>query len=85
MGLGCKKLYIFGITNFAKMICLYLHDQNIHVDGFMVDEKYITEEIKQSSYPAPIISWENFKRGGCTPQNSSILPVVGYNGMNSGR
>ncbi|MCM1059379.1 MAG: acetyltransferase [Eubacterium sp.] len=76
-----KDLYIWGITNFAKMIFIYLNELNITVKGFIVDKKYITED-NMKIYSVPVISWEDF-RGD--PLNSYIIPAIGYNNMNTGR
>lgn len=75
-----KKIIIYGNNEFAKLLKYYIEtDSDKNVEGFVVDEKYITEQYIQGIQVVPFEKCEIYY-----PQDKyEILIGVGYSKMNT--
>jgi sugar O-acyltransferase (sialic acid O-acetyltransferase NeuD family) len=75
-----KKLYIFGIQNFAEM-CHYLFstDSDYDLAGFTVDAKYLD---RSTFCGLPVIAYEEFCKT-VSPETADVFVAVGVSKINT--
>ena len=74
------KTIIFGTTDFAEMMYIYLKENNEDVDAFTVNKKYLPSK----DMPCRVIPFEDLELYYSVDE-VEILPAVGYLDMNDRR
>jgi sugar O-acyltransferase (sialic acid O-acetyltransferase NeuD family) len=70
-----KKLFIFGLGTLAELAQYYiLHDMNLPLSGFVVDDLYFTNEM-MGSYP--VYNWSEFIKK-FPPEHVKFFCAIGY-------
>lgn len=71
-----RKTFIFGNSQFAKMIKIYLDEDKINFGGFVVDKEYINGSNQ--------IDLDTFLKNESLDDSEMII-AIGYDNMNDGR
>lgn len=75
-----KKLYIFGIQNFAEMShYLFSEDSGYEIAGFTVDSAYLD---RSSFKGLPVIAYEEFLKA-VSPEEADVFVAVGVSKINT--
>lgn len=76
----CKKLAIFGNSDFAKLLKYYV-ETDLHriVDCITVDEEFVTDK---EAWGVPVIPFNEFVNGVGDPTVYDVMLGVGYSKMN---
>ena len=71
-----KKTIIFGTSQFAQILKVYLEKQDIYISGFTADREYISPVLKEKVVPFEEV--ENY----FPPDENDIIFSIGYTSMN---
>lgn len=76
------KIYIFGTNLFATMMHLYLKEQGMEAEGFLIQREYFDPN---RNFELPVYVYEDVKNSLISTNDVKVLVALGYTEMNGFR